>query len=256
MPELLVLELARAFWQAAGEWEPFPRQLRRPIAMALPLGVVDLPRLRVAGLDDWLARHGLSCRSGVRDRPLRAALVAFAGHGLVIVDGLDPDDERRFSLAHELAHFLSDYWWPRARVARQLGPSSLEVLDGRRPATPTERIDAVLANVALGAHVHLMERTASGHHPGAAVTRAEQLADALALELLAPAALATPLVRAATADPVAVLVQRFDLPVAVAASYAAQLLAPETTAGSALRQLGLGDLLDLSNFVELARNKE
>jgi Zn-dependent peptidase ImmA (M78 family) len=39
--------------------------------------------------------------------------MARAGHGFISLDGSDADDERRFSLAHELAHFLLDYQDPR-----------------------------------------------------------------------------------------------------------------------------------------------
>jgi hypothetical protein len=255
--ELLVLELAQRFWQRAGGEEPFPRELRRPLAYALPLGIVELPRLRPAALGRHLERRGLACRGlAAADRPLRAALVALAGHGFVFLDGTDPADERRFSLAHEVAHFLADYWWPRQRIERRVGPASLEVLDGRRPPTRVERIDAALGGLQLTAHVHLMERTPDGHVAGAAIDRAEQTADTLALELLAPAEQALSALGPAPADPARLLAERFGLPPAVARRYAAQLIQPEPPAAAELRRLGLADLLDPSHFVELRRNTD
>jgi IrrE N-terminal-like domain len=108
-----VHDLAERFWRQAEMDEPFPRSLRRPIARCLPLSVVSLPRLRVSAIDEWLQRQGAIHCVNVHDRPLRACLVASGGHGLVFVDGADPDDEQRFSLAHELAHFLRGYRAPR-----------------------------------------------------------------------------------------------------------------------------------------------
>lgn len=182
---LWVTEAAARFWEDAGGPEPFPRALHRPIAMALPLAVVLLPRLRVAAIDCWLREQGVPCGIAAADRPLRACLVARAGQGLLFVDGADREDERRFSLAHELAHFLRHYAGPRERAGSALGLEILQVLDGRRSPTHQERAHALLAGLQIGYHVHLMERRDSG--ASAAVSAAEREADALAFELLAPA---------------------------------------------------------------------
>src|SRR4051794_17266865 len=125
-----VTESANAFWAAAGEIEPFPRKLRRPLARALPVAVVLLPHLRLDGLRAWMRANGIGCPCAERDRALRACLVARAGHGLVFLDGADAEDDQRFSLAHELAHFLRHYWQPRQRACRHLGEAIAEVLDG------------------------------------------------------------------------------------------------------------------------------
>jgi hypothetical protein len=241
---LWVAELAERFWAAAGEPPPFPRDLRNAVLLAVPLGIVDLPRLRVAAVDAWLAERGAACGVGVADRRLRACLVAHRGAGLVFLDGADPPDERRFSLAHETAHFLADYWRPRERAAARLGPAALEVLDGRRPPTRTERVDAVLARVPLGVHVHLMDRTPDGHAAGAREDAAEHHADLLALELLAPRdAVETALAALPPATHLGVavdlLVGTFGLPRAVAAAYAASFAPCQPPASPFLRRLGL-----------------
>jgi hypothetical protein len=255
MTELLVTELARRFWELAGGEEPFPRGLRPAVAYALPLGVVELPRLGVATLRRYLEQRGAGYPLG-GDRPLRAALVARDGDGLVFLDGTDPDDERRFSLAHEVAHFLAGYWWPRRRVEQRVGRPGLEVLDGRRAPTGVERIDAALGRVELAAHVHLMERTADGHAAGAAIDAAERTADALAFELLAPAGTAVGSLRQARGDPAGALAARFGLPAGAARAYAEQLVRPARPADALLRRLGLGDVLDLSHPASPARKSD
>lgn len=236
---LWVTELAAAFWEAAGGPEPFPRDLRAPIARALPLAVVLLPRLRVTGLDAWLRARGIACGTDLADRPLRACLVARAGHGLVFLDGADGDDDQRFSLAHELAHFLRHYLQPRRTAREHLGAGILEVLDGERPPRHEERVHALLAGIQVGYHVHLMERR-EGRPASAVIERAEREADLLAFELLAPA---TAVLAALPASPgvdrqaraVGALRERFGFPAGAAQRYAAQIF-PHAPRGDAFLQ--------------------
>ncbi len=184
---LWVTELADVFWEAAGLREPFPRALRRPIARALPMVVLSLPRLRLRDALDWLRRHEIGCPCTAPDRGLHACLMAWKGWGYVFLDGTDPEDEQRLSLAHELAHFLRHYWQPRARARRKLGEQVLDVFDGRRPPSAAERVHALLAGVPIGFHLHLLDRDPEVRLPAGAVLTAEHEADRLAYELLAPA---------------------------------------------------------------------
>src|SRR5688572_14888218 len=108
------------------------------------------------------------------DRALRACVLVHDGSGLLFVDSEDPEDEQRFSLAHEIAHYLVECAIPRERARERLGPAVLPVLDGRRAPSREERIGALLAGVQLGVRLHLMERTPDGHPPGRDVSAAER----------------------------------------------------------------------------------
>ena len=88
---------------------------------------------------------------------------------------------------HELAHFLRDYWRPRQLVLERLGARALEVLDGKRPPTPGERVGALFAEVPLGFHMHLMDRDERRRPVNFVSNDIEACADRLACELLAPA---------------------------------------------------------------------
>jgi hypothetical protein len=223
-------ELARAFWTKARVDEPFPRNLRRPIARAVPLSVVLLPKLSVRAALDWLQHCGLVCEISGDDRPLRACLVARRGHGVALIDGSDGDAEQRFSIAHELAHFLRDYWNLRRQILNRLGPAALEVLDGERPPTAQERLHALLRNVPLGFHLHLMERDGEGNPLTSSVAQAENDADRLAYELLAPAEHVLADDQPASMEALVCRLREFyGLPVVQASRYAAILLPPVKT---------------------------
>jgi hypothetical protein len=182
-----VAELAAWFWARAGGPEPFPRKLLGPIVNAVPLAVVFVPRPTIAWIVRWLQENRIDCPVSVPNRTLRACLVARRGQGFVFVDGADAEDERRFSLAHELAHYLRDYLYPRQRALNCLGPEAAAVLDGDRPPTAAERVHALMGSVRVGYHVHLMDRDGEGGDRTDAIADAERCADRLAYELLAPA---------------------------------------------------------------------
>ena len=181
-----IIARAEKFWVQAGITESFPRSLERAVAWALPLVVVKLPRLCLPELRGWLQQRNIPFTLSLPDRWLRACLIARGGHGLIFLDGSDADDERRFSLAHEMAHFILDYLEPREKVLEFLGDAGQEVLDGRRPPTTEERLRGVLQGVHLTTFLHLMERTPAGGVERLQILTAEDRADWLALELLAP----------------------------------------------------------------------
>ncbi len=228
---LWVAELVRAFWTEAGSVESFPRSLRRAVARALPVSLVLLPQLRLDSVRAWLRENGVPCPCDERDRPLRACLAAWRGHGLIFLDGTDGEDEQRFSLAHELAHFLRHYWHPRQRARRCLGEQVAAVLDGERPPTAKERLHALLKNVPLGFHLHLMRRGPRSEVANATVALAEEEADQVAYELLAPAADVLARTGPVQGDAgcvrlVKVLQTDFGLPPEQAAGYGRLLLPP------------------------------
>lgn len=225
---LWAAELAKSFWSQIGTPEPFPRQLRGSIR-ALPLTVEAMVQLTTGKVTQWLWRNGISVGHSISDRSLRGCLIAKCGHGIIFLDAMDPEDEQRFTLAHELAHFLRDYWRPRQLAIGRLGMQAPEVLDGKRAPTSQERLEALLGGVRLGFHLHLMERDGQ-RRPVDSVSRdAEWCADRLACELLAPAEHVAALHRTAGGEdsPKSLakrLCQDYGLPRLEAARYAGQLL--------------------------------
>jgi hypothetical protein len=159
------------------------------------------------------------------DRRLHGLLFSRRGGAFLFVEEEDDPAERRFTLAHELAHYLRDSWRPRRRARELLGEVILQVLDGDRPALPEERLEAVLRGVRVGHHTHFLARDERGRARGAEA-EAEAAADRLAYELLAPADV---VLRAGDRDPVSLarrLRDEFGLPGDQAGRYAARLCPP------------------------------
>lgn len=219
-----------AFWSRAGTKEPFPRNLVHPAERALPVRIVHLTPLELWRIERWLWRRKTSFRFNCASREVRGCLIAFAGHGLIFADSSDPVEEQRFTIAHELAHFLEDYWLVRQRAIAKFGESITEVLDGVRSPTTHERLSAVLSGYSLGPRVNLMER--DKEDSTGAVWNSENHVDAVALALLAPADAVFSRVDISRTGYLErfdrtrlVLQQEFGLPSAVATSYAKSLLA-------------------------------
>lgn len=186
-------ELVDRFWDAAPDRVRRDRDVEAAVAWSVRLAVVATPRLTLAGVRAWLRERDVPVAGDPADRPLHGFLVAWRGVGVVFCDGGLGPAERRFTVAHEVGHFLLDYDEPRRRVLRD-APELLEVVDDIRPATAPDRAQAVLARVPLGVHTHLLDA-------GAGEPETEDAASRFALELLAPWDETLDLVRQVTAEP-------------------------------------------------------
>jgi hypothetical protein len=180
--------LAAEFWNGTGLHETFPRKIQQAIAFKLPVALVGLSPLDVAAIGHWLQQRDIATRLPSDRRDLCGCLVAHGGRGVIFITDTDSPEEQRLTLAHETAHFLTDYLWPREQVLHALGQGMAEVLDGLRLATPAERAAAILSRVHLGPHIHVLPRPGRDEGSDVVVAHAEDRADRLALELVAPRA--------------------------------------------------------------------
>lgn len=211
--------LARDFWSGTGREDTFPREIGQIVALKLPLALVKLPQLNVPAVRQWLHQRGITAALADDRRELCGCLVAHRGRGFIFVCDADPSEEQRLTIAHEVAHFVIDYHRPRQQVIQALGEGIVEVLDGLRLPTLAERAAAVLSHVRLGPHVHVLPRAGMDEETDIAVGYAEDRADRLALELVAPQACIHAVLKASsTRQPLtpdiarAVLATHFGLP--------------------------------------------
>ena len=220
------------FWSELGSEIIYPLDLSHIISRNFPLSVTTLFRLRVSRVESWFQQQEIPFNFLCQDRSLCGCIIAVRGTGFIFVDSSDPDDERRYTVAHEVAHFLLDYLYPRQKVLQLFGDSIRPVLDGERTPTKTEMLDALLSSVKLGTYTDLMPRSNKGDIDQAYILPAEEKADRFALELLAPAERV--LSQVALQDPMTVnertqitnqvLTSVYDLPPVVAKKYGAYLL--------------------------------
>ncbi len=218
----------------------FPRNLKSDAQMYLPVSVVELKPLKAAAVQGWLNVRGLDYPIAKADRELHGCLVVHRGYGLVFLDARDELTERRFTLAHEVAHFILEYLVPRECALKKYGSPILPVIDGERSASTAERLASVIERVPIGVRVHLMTRSSSGAVCGWEILEGEERADRLALELLAPLKVVVAEVKRKVGarlegehhdDATAILTTHFGLPESPARAYAVHLLTPRRTKG-------------------------
>lgn len=221
-PQVWVTELAKRFWSAVGDAPPYPRDLRAVLHWLDAVHVLEIPHLTLATAAEHFTRHNIPCPAAAHDRPLAGCFGGHGGIGVILYDPTLSPAEVRFTVAHEVAHYLRDYDAPRRRAAR-LGARAVEVLDGLRPPTPDERFAGILRHVALVAQTHFLDRDRTGRALTARAGEAERAADRLAYELLAPFADVYPVAVRGSATLIPHLTDNLGLPPAEAARYAVLL---------------------------------
>jgi hypothetical protein len=209
--------VAERIWREVGYRPPHPRDLIRPIMETFDVAVLLIPRLSVDAINQWLTGHGRQPLRNHRNRGLRACLLARRGFGLIFVDGGMDHDERRYAVAHELAHFFVHYIELRRRAVARFGEHILSVLDGDRRPTVAERLSEIFQHAPLGPFDDFLVRDDTGKPP-AAVIDLENEADLVAMELLAPCAEVARLTRAGACR-IKALQKQFGLPAWAAAEW-------------------------------------
>lgn len=179
-------ETARVFWSQSGLHEVFPRDMQQAIGLVKNVVVIHIPALRIENIQTWLRDRKFDFQVPPFDKFLHGFLLTHQGAGFIFVNGSDNEAERRFTLAHEIAHFILDYETPRKQAISQFGSVILEVLDGLRLPTVEERLQGLVFNRTLVAFSHLLDSDSISGMGRLNIWQAEDRADQLALELLAP----------------------------------------------------------------------
>lgn len=219
------------FWHLVDEAPTYPCELERYVALALPVAIIKLPHLKIHTIESWLQKHGVPLPLGIRSRSVRGCLIAHGDHCLVFLDGTDPLDEQRFTLAHEIAHFLIDYLWPRKKAIQQLGKDIIPILDGLQQPKTADRLRALISSIPLGRHVNMLARHDEDGSMTFETLQIESKADRIALTLLAPPDEALSNIDLSSSSFTIrktqlahTLLEDFGLPAAVAEPYAGLLL--------------------------------
>jgi len=155
---------------------------------ALEVYVEEVDSLTMVAAASRIKGVGIRIPEGVSERRIHGCLAVGRKGAAILVEKNDHEAQKRFTIAHECAHFILEVRMNQERATIRLGHDFSSVLHGLREPTPNEQIDARLHNVSSDALVHFMDRTAAGGYGCARIHEAECLADDLAVEILAPRA--------------------------------------------------------------------
>ncbi len=174
------------FWKRAGGRFDYPADIAYAVTCALDVYVDEVAGLTPVSAAAHVGRKGLWLLDGVDERSLHGCVIVGRSGAAILVEKSDDEAEKRFTIAHEVSHYILEVKRRHERAADRMGREFADTLYGLREATPTERIDAWLNNTRSEAFAHFMDRADTGGYGCARTQEAECLADDLALEILAP----------------------------------------------------------------------
>ncbi len=222
------------FWKLAGGRPQYPPDIGYAASCALAVAVHAAPGLTVRAAAARLPRFGVSIPSQFpsADRPLRGCIAVGRVGAVILVDGDDSEDERRFTVAHEVSHYILEVHAHRERAERLMGGDYLAILYGSREPSYDQRVDAWLKRVRTIPFGHLMDRAPDGGYGCGQTLSAECDADTLAVEMLAPRSEMARAVRAnrhlpfrrAVDEAALAARRRYGLPPSIATEYADRLV--------------------------------
>jgi len=242
-----IASIAREFWKQTKLKPNPPYDIQGAVNLILPVDIVSLSELSVKKIEQWLEDRNITFSIGVDDRSLHGFILTFKGSGFIFIDGTDLENERRYTIAHEASHFILDYKIPRDKAIERHSVDIIEVLDGLREPSNEERIEGVLSAVSIKPYMHLLEKSGDGAFIDLRILDAENDADSLALELLAPAAKVIREAKQGKKKPVfaeykdrclAILMEKYELPGFISEEYASRIAYAVTGGSSILTKLG------------------
>ncbi|MFL5788101.1 MAG: ImmA/IrrE family metallo-endopeptidase [Flavisolibacter sp.] len=239
--------IAQDFWKQTGQQWIAPYDINCAVSLLLPIDIVSLCELSLEKVDQWLSQRGIKIPIDINDRYLHGFVLVSQGNGFIFINGTDTEEERRYTVAHEVSHFILDYKILRDEAVRKLGTVVLDVLDGLREPTVEERISGLLKDVIVRPFTHLLEKEGDGSFKNSRIFDSENRADTLALELLAPhdeithailkgnVKISFPAFHEKCID---LLVNKYRLPLPIAEQYSKRLAYSVTGGPSIINKLG------------------
>lgn len=240
--------IAREFWSTVDQVYRENFDILGAVETSLTIDLIQLQKLSLRKIQDWLDARKINIAIDAIDRDLHGALLIKAGSVCMFVEEAGDEIQQRFTIAHEVSHFLLDYQIPLERALLQFGAEIEEVLNGNQKATRSQLVTSMINGVNLEPYSFLIEKTGNGSFLSWSNFNAENEADYLALELLAPR---TKVINEAIASATLltysqfkrksqeILKDKYRIPSEVAHQYASELAYLVTNGPSFLDKLGL-----------------
>lgn len=240
--------IARDFWSKADPAHRRVLDISRAVNIVLPIRIVYIQNLSLVEVDNWLKGRGINIEIDINDRIMHGVILIREGNGFIFVNADDSTIEQRFTIAHEVSHYLLDYQVPRERAMLEVGTEIEKVLNGKDQPDRFQQVKALIKGISIQPYGHLIEKKGNGSFLNWVNFNAENEADYLALELLAPRSMVikgtistikglnyTQFVRKCEE----ILVDNYQIPPEVAHQYASELAYSVTSGPSFLDKLGL-----------------
>ena len=122
------------FWERAGGRRGYPADIGYAAMSALEVYIEE-----VAGLTTRVAASRAGSGGDVVERALHGCIVVNRAGVGILVEKADDAAQKRFTIAHEAAHYILEIRRHRERAADRMGGDFSDVLYGLREATRTER---------------------------------------------------------------------------------------------------------------------
>ncbi len=240
--------IAREFWSTINPEYRDNFDILGAVEASLTINLIKIQDLGLRKIEDWSKARNISVKIDANDRNVHGILFITDGTVLMFVEEEGDEIQQRFTIAHEVSHFLLDYKIPRERALLEFGTEIEEVLNGNLEATHSQLVTSMIKGINLEPYSFLIEKTGNGSFLSWSNFNAENEADYLALELLAPRAkIINETVSSArrltysqfTKKSQEILIDKYRIPSEVARQYASELAYSITNGPSFLDKLGL-----------------
>lgn len=239
--------IAREFWLTVDQEYRDGFDIVNAIDTSVFINLRRIKELSLKKLEEWLKEMTDQEEFNIDDRHLHGALIIKGPSIFMFVEASEDEVQQRFTVAHEVSHFLLDYHLPKERAILALGKEIEDVLNGNLPPSNIQRTLSAIKGVDIAPYSFLIEKTGNGSFENWSNFNAENEADYLALELLAPRARVISETISSTKrlaysqftrKSKEILIEKYRIPVRIADQYASELGYSVTSGPSFLDKLG------------------
>ena len=170
--------IAREFWATTHAEFRYNYDIVKVVESSLNVQLIRMPQLSPKNITSWLSDHDMNIPLENNERNLHGALIIQNGAVLMFIDTTENDTRQRYTLAHQVSHFLLDYQMPKERTIMTLGKEIAGVLKGNAEASVEQLVQSAFNGMTDKVYTLFIEKDEA--------IPSENPADSLALELLAP----------------------------------------------------------------------
>jgi len=239
--------IAREFWSTVDQNYHENYDIISAVDTSPTIDLIKIKNLSISKIEEWLIAIGLKDNFDIPDRRLHGVLIIKGDSVAMFIEDDENPIQQRFTVAHEVSHYLLDYQIPKEKAILALGKEIEDVLNGNLPANNTQLALSVIKGINIDPYSFLIEKTGNGSFEDWKNFNSENEADYLALELLAPririinetfSSTKRLSYSQFTRKSQEILIEKYRIPSDIARQYASQLAYSVTSGPSFLDKMG------------------